>query len=541
MATKAYYGEEIYFDGEKNYYLTEQLEEQIRTLLSKNCGVGIIGGNYADGLPICFISDLMLDMLGYASIADFEYRTGNGLLSMISPESRDFFSSDSFYEADGALDLRMYTKTGELIWVRQFKCNVTLEGDTVIWLLSVSDMNEIYKREQLLIRAREEAEQANRAKSSFLARMSHDIRTPMNGILGMARIAREHVNDPDVVLDCVEKINSAGKQLERLINEVLDLSRLESGKTELIPEPFHLGREMEKLYDLLSEQAKDQLIQFVPVRCTLLHNEVIGSLLHLRRILENLLSNAIRYNRVQGTVELSVEEEPIAISRSLYRFTIKDTGIGMSPEFQKHLFEPFIRDAQAERTEIQGSGLGLAITRDLVTLMGGTISVKSEPGQGTTFTIELPLELDPNPPVNKDQPDESVSLNNLRILLVEDNNLNLEIAQYLLINAGARVETARNGKTALKAFLEAPVHHYDVILMDVIMPEMNGLEAAQAIRASGHPQAASIPIIAMTANAFSDDIRKSKEAGMNAHLAKPIDEKRLLHVILHFTRQQEQG
>lgn len=538
MAIKAYYGEKIYFDGENNYCLTEQLEEQIRFLLSKNYGVGIIGGSYTPNLPICFISDLTLDMLGYNSIAEFEYRTGNRLTSMIAPESREFYLSDSFYDADGALDLRMYTQKGELLWVRQYKCNVTLEDGTEIWLLSISDMNEIYKREQLLIQAREEAEQANHAKSSFLARMSHDIRTPMNGILGMARIASEHVNEPEIVRDSLEKINNAGKQLERLINEILDLSRLESGKTELIPEPFHLGREMEKLHGLLEEQAKEQLIRFTPIRCNFLHNEVIGSLLHLRRILENLLSNAIRYNRPGGTITFSAEEVPLAISRSLYRFTIQDSGIGMKPEFLKHIFEPFTREELAQRTNSQGSGLGLAITHELVTLMGGSISVESELGRGTCFTVEIPLELDPNPPVNTDQPEKSVNLNGLRILLVEDNDLNLEIAQYLLVNAGAAVETARDGKAAVKAFLEAPVNHYDVILMDVMMPEMNGLEATQVIRSSAHPQSSSIPIIAMTANAFSDDIQKSKEAGMNAHLAKPIDENRLLHVILHFTRQK---
>ena len=533
MLIKGYYGEGLYFRDDQKL-LTSKTEEQIRSLLTKNRGVGIIGGYYSEGLPICMISELLIEMLGYGSADEFEARTEKLFANMVSPKSGDSFSEESFPEIKEPCILNMYTKDGEGLWVRMIKEDVTDDKDVPMWLASISDIAAIYKREQQLMQEKNNAELANQTKTSFLSRMSHDMRTPMNGILGMVKIALENIDDKAVVQDSLKKILGVGNQLQTLIDEVLDMTRLESGKIELLHEQFNLYDELEHIRDMLMGQKKD--INILPTHFNAVHYNVIGSPIHLRRIIENILGNAIKYNRPNGTIECWLDENPIDDNNSIYRFTIQDTGIGMSEEFQNHMFEPFVQENIDARTSYQGTGLGLAITKDLIDLMKGSIAVKSRQNVGTTFVVEIPLEIDHTKPKKTIETEYKIpDLSDLTVLLVEDNDLNREIARYFIAQSGAKIDEAVNGKIAYNKFINSAENTYDVIIMDVMMPEMNGLEATEAIRASSHPQAKTIPIIAMTANAFSDDVRRTRQSGMNAHISKPINERKLLELIWYYT------
>ena len=533
MLIKGYYGEGLYF-REEQQMLTTKTEEQIRTLLAKNHGVGIIGGYYSEGLPICMVSELLIEMLGYSSADEFESKTGKFFTNMISPKSGAAFSEEDFPSHKEPFILNMFTKNGEGLWVRMIKSDFFDASNRLMWIASVSNIAAIYKREQQLIAEKNNAELANRTKTAFLSRMSHDMRTPMNGILGMAKIALENLDNKDIIHDSLKKILGVGNELQILIDEVLDMTRLESGKIELIHEPFNIYDELDRINDMVVSQKKD--ITILPAHFNAVHYNVIGSPIHLRRVIENILGNAIKYNRPDGTIECWLDENNIDENHSIYRFTIQDTGIGMSEEFQRHMFEPFVQENANARTSYQGTGLGLAITKELIDLMKGTIAVKSTQNVGSTFVVEIPLEIDHTKP-KKDVTDEYVKpdLNGLKILLVEDNDLNREIARYFITQSGAEIDEAVNGKEAYTKFINSAENTYDAIIMDVMMPEMNGLEATAAIRGSKHPQAKSIPIIAMTANAFSDDVHASRLAGMNAHVSKPINERKLLELIWYYT------
>ncbi len=402
--------------------------------------------------------------------------------------------------------------------------------------LSADDYAQLYQREMELTEARNAAVEANRAKTNFLSRMSHDIRTPLNGILGMARIAQEHPDDPAVVADALHKIEAAGTQLKLLINDVLDMTRLESGKVELLHEPFDLCELLQRDGAVLHGQIAEKQLD-IRLHYNQTHSALIGSPIHVQRVISNISSNAVKYSRPGGIIEYSLDEEPIDDTHARFRFTIRDHGIGISPEFLPHLFEPFSQERDSARTEYQGTGLGLAITKELVTQMGGTITVESQKDVGSTFVIELPLELDTRIAGYAALPEVPPELNGMRLLLAEDNPLNREIASYLLTTHGGVVTCAADGQEAVDIFLASGQEGhpaFDAILMDVMMPRLDGLAAARAIRASGHPQAKSIPIIAQTANAFSDDVRAALNAGMNDHLAKPLEDLPLLHVLAKY-------
>ena len=379
-----------------------------------------------------------------------------------------------------------------------------------------------------LKQSNEEAMRANRAKSEFLSHMSHDIRTPMNGIMGMVEQIRRHENEPEVVDACLNKIDGASGHLLSLLNDVLDMSRLEHGKVRLEHKPFDLNAELDSIRDITEDQPNEKNVTFVIHAEGLEHTHLVGSPLHLRRILLNLISNAMKYNKPDGRVDVTVEEIRSGADRVQYRFTVQDTGIGMSQEFlQQHLYQPFTQENDNVRTVYQGTGLGMSIVDELVRAMGGSIRAESEQGVGTTFTVELPFELDVQAVPEQAEPDAAADLTGMQILVAEDNGLNREIVQYMLEDAGAVVRFAEDGAAVVEAFAAAPVGSVDAILMDIMMPVMDGLEATRKIRQLPRADAATVPIIAMTANAFAEDRQKTKAAGMNDYLAKPVELARL--------------
>lgn len=390
------------------------------------------------------------------------------------------------------------------------------------------------KSQQMLAEAYKEAKRANTAKSEFLARMSHDIRTPMNGILGMAKIARKCIDNKERVLDALSKIDEAGKNLEMLINDVLDMSRLESGKTELTHEPFDLIQLIKTEESPIEIMAAERHINFKPPQYNIQHRMLLGSPAHLHRIAANILSNSVKYNKENGCIDTRIDETPVDNTHSHFCLTVTDTGIGMNPDFLEHIFEPFVREYDDAGTQYTGTGLGMAITKELVDLMDGTITVESTPGEGTKIAIELPFELYSGTPEAENTYNEKVDLSGMKILLAEDNPLNIEIAQFILEDAGAEIINAVNGKEAVETFLHYPPYTFDLILMDIMMPEMNGYDATQAIRQLPRADAAYIPIVAMTANAFTEDVKKCLEAGMNEHIAKPLDVQHTLVTLMRY-------
>lgn len=377
------------------------------------------------------------------------------------------------------------------------------------------------------------AESANVAKTEFLQRMSHDIRTPINGILGLVEIGEYFREDPEKQSECRRKIRDTSHLLLELVNEVLDMGKLESGEMVLEEIPFDLIPLLDAVDVPLEQTAKSRGIRIEWQPREVQHTALVGSPIHLKRLLMNLLSNAVRYNKDNGSVTLSCRELEDKGNTAWFEFTCADTGIGMSEEYQQHLFDPFTQEHCTARSTYGGTGLGMPIAKSLVDKMGGTITFTSRLGEGTTFRVILPFricqpgELPPQA-AKAPAPDE---LQGMRLLLVEDNTLNMEIAAFMLESAGAELTKAQNGQEALDIFRESPAGFFDAILMDVMMPVMDGYQATRAIRALERPDAAAVPIVAMTAHAFADDRQRAYEAGMTAHLAKPLESAVLIRTL----------
>ena len=411
---------------------------------------------------------------------------------------------------------------------------------TLVWLLlKKSRANSIkieMEREQeyqrKLLEEAKKAEAANRAKTEFLQRMSHDIRTPINGICGMVDVGDHYSNDLQKQADCRKKIREASNILLELINEVLDMSKLESGEILLEEKPFDVYKTINDVMDLVSRQADERGIK-VEQTIEIEHRKLLGSSLYLKRMLMNILSNAVKYNKDYGNIDLSCKEIPSHSTEStMLEFICRDTGIGMSSGFKEHVFESFAREQKGGASKFGGTGLGMTITKNLAEKMGGTITFESERDKGTTFVLRVPFKIDLDADKHKEQKNVSErSIKDLNILLVEDNELNMEIAEFLLQNEGAQVTKAWNGQEAVEIFEKSRPGGFDVILMDIMMPVMNGYEAAKIIRSLDRKDAKVVPIIAMTANAFTEDKLKAKEAGMDEHIAKPVDVKLLVKVI----------
>ena len=401
------------------------------------------------------------------------------------------------------------------------------------------EKDEKYKAE--LLRAAKKAEAANEAKTEFLQRMSHDIRTPINGICGMIDVADHYAEDMKKQTECRAKIKEASHLLLELINEVLDMSKLESDEVILEEIPFNLNSISEEILGVIEQMATEQNIRILWEEKEVTHWNLIGSPVHVKRTLMNILSNAVKYNKENGYVYISCREIPSKqTAMTTLEFVCRDTGIGMAEAFQKRIFEPFAQEHAGSRTKFAGTGLGMPITKKLVEKMGGTISFESKEGTGTTFVIRMPFRIDTD---RKDRTETEekmeTSIQGLHVLLTEDNELNMEIAEFVLRNEGTVVTKAWNGQEAVDIFRKSSPGEFDVILMDIMMPVMNGYEAAKMIRSLDREDAKVIPIIAMTANAFIEDRMRAKEAGMDEHIAKPVDRKLLVKVINELVKHNQ--
>ena len=436
-------------------------------------------------------------------------------------------------------ETRWIQKTALMMSSRVYDAKSGEEKPMIHSLVLLKNTTEFHAQEQKeheRLRAEvDEATLANKAKTEFLSRMSHDIRTPINGVMGMLEIIKKNREDHERVDDCLEKIHVSSEHLLSLINDVLNMSKLESGHMEPEHVPFDLDDVMKDVRALNEAQVAKTSIVYTYSKTSFTHAKLIGSPLHLRQILLNLFSNAAKYNKENGTIKTYAEEIACDENTATFRFTIRDTGIGMSEDFvNNELFEPFTQEKQGARTQYQGTGLGMSIVKELIEKMNGTITVESVLGEGSAFTVTLPFEIDKHPSAQAaaNGAADETALHGLKVLLAEDNELNMEIAEFFLEDMGAETMQAWNGKEAVEAFRNSAPGEIGVILMDIMMPVMDGLEAVQRIRALDRPDAKTVPIIAMTANAFSEDVERSRKAGMTEHLSKPLNAETLKKAIL---------
>lgn len=551
---------------QESQQVTDTLQENIPALLRENHGVGIIGGFYDANLSIGMISELAVRMLGYETADEFEAASNCSMASLLYQNK---FPLERFVELEGAEETHLRGKKGAL-WVRIVKRDVEDRGKK-LWLLSVCDMDALYQKELLvnqiifekrrqeliqqdelkkanlmleqqkieLQQAYEQAQQANFAKSDFLARMSHDIRTPINSIIGLLEIAEHFSTDMDRLHDIRMKCQTVAWYLLSLVDDVLDISKLESGKMHQVEQAFRLDDLLAQCRQIISAQVEEKGLTFHSNNLVdKKDSALIGSPTHVRQILTNLLSNAVKYNHPDGSITATAELESSDEQTVSVRFIITDTGIGMSEEFQKEMFDPFTRETTSE-VSTSGTGLGLPIIKRLTDMLGGSISVQSELGVGSTFTVVLPFRRNTTADAHEEGEVEKKleSLDGLTVLLVEDNALNREITEYLLRHEGCAVETASNGKEAVRTFELSDPYQFDAILMDVTMPVMDGYDATRAIRALDRADAKEVNIVAMTANAFAEDVQKCLEAGMNTHLPKPFKAEQLVaSIVAHKSR-----
>ena len=395
-----------------------------------------------------------------------------------------------------------------------------------IHLTQVND--ELRQAQDIAAEALQSAERASKAKTDFLANMSHDIRTPMNAIIGITTLMKNELHQPEKLAEHLDKLENSGQLLLGIINDILDMSRIESGKTTLNVEKMNLPQQISQLDSIIRQQA-GQRRQTFTVNTHLQHENVLADPNRLNQVLMNILSNAVKYTPKGGHIRLEVEELPRNEHFARYRFVVQDDGIGMSEAFQKTLFDPFTREEKSGTNKVQGTGLGMAITKNIVDLMGGSISVESAPGRGTRFEVVLEFPIDTESDHAQkvqalpEEAEETSPLSGMKFLCAEDNAINVEILEMLLESKGAHCTIYPNGQEIVDAFASVKPGEYDMILMDVQMPVMDGLEATRRIRNGENPLGRIIPILAMTANAFLEDMQKSKEAGMDEHLSKPVD------------------
>ena len=486
------------------------------------------------------LHSIFLEKYGMVS---FAVRRGNSSLLSVLNKTIKTMSASKFSNA-----VYMYDSNLKKVTVKEFIRDnfwsftvLVVSVFLIVLILILGFLQKARIAEKRAKEAQQQAEKANSAKTDFLRHMSHDIRTPLNGIIGMINISERYCGDKEKLYECKAKVMQSLDYLQSLLNNVLDIGKVESGTLQLEHKPFDLVAMLVKQISIVETNAKEYGISFEggASMSTFHHRYFIGSEEYLNRLLMNLAGNAVKYNRRGGKVILYFNEISSDDTTAVFEFVCSDTGVGMSEKFQKHAFESYAREGKETTSGYSGAGLGLSIVKDIVDKMNGTIQLESKENVGTTFTVTIPLEIDHNAQKEQQKKEEKPDLSGKSVLLVEDNELNLEIAKMLLEDEKMVVTTAENGKEAVDIVSQSVPGRFDFIFMDIMMPVMDGLEATRQIRTLNRMDTKEIPIIAMTANAFQDDIRECIDAGMNGHIAKPIQVDKLLSMLAEFIRQQE--
>ncbi len=533
-----------YISDEKERTLGKQREaslaEQYKNISDRveffeSIGLGVPGGYHrcgtTGGFKLQFVSNSFLDIVGWSK-EEIEKEFDNDYINLVAPEDREFFmSNEPTLARDGRIDVayRICRKDGTRRWVQDSTIRTKYLGEE-FYQCTLADITDYVEK---LNEEKRKAEASSLAKSTFLFNASHDIRTPMNAINGFARIIEENADNTELVKETIRKIEQSSDMLMSLINDILEISRIERGKDEVEAQPLDMENHINKLYEMFVAEMQAAGIEF-RVENELQHTKVLGDELKLTRIAMNLLSNAKKFTAHGGKVSMGVKEYDFNGESATYMLFVRDTGIGMSQEFQQRAFEQFERERTSTESGVMGSGLGLAIIKKLCDLMGGECIIESRLGEGTTITVAVPLKMNQNEMQEHAVKIEYECFAGKRILLVEDNEFNREIARYTLEQADFIVDEAENGSECVNILLKAEPGTYDVVLMDIQMPVMDGYTATKEIRNIPDSRVASIPIIAMTANAFDEDRQKCLSVGMDGHLSKPLDVELMMKELSRF-------
>ena len=502
--------------------LTKKLQSQLE-LFAISIPGGVKISNDDPEYSFKYVSEQFANMLGYKTPKELIEASSGSILGLAHPDDIEVGLEDALNQYNHsdhyATIYRIRCKDGTYKYIEDRGQKVVKEDGTIEhWNLMLDKNDFMHKSIEL-----ESEKKANKSKSDFLSRMSHDMRTPLNGIIGLLQIAERHFDDKDLLLESHKKMQVAANYLLSLINDVLQMSKIEDGNVPLTKDIIDFSELTKDILVIIEQRAKERGIKMqFNAKKDIRYPFVYGSPVHLRQIFFNIYGNCIKYNHIGGSIVTTSDYTETDDGVVMYEWTITDTGIGMSKEYKEHIFEPFSQERQYIGSAHHGIGLGMSIVKGLIEKMGGSIEVESEEGVGSTFIIKIPFKIASTPDKVNKQTSE-LKIDGLNLLLVEDNELNAEIAETLLSDEGAAVTVAKDGSQAVNIFKEKPEGSFDAILMDIMMPVMDGLTATKKIRTLNHPDAKKIPIIAMTANAFKEDKEKCLAAGMNAHLAKPIE------------------
>ena len=504
---------------------------------------------------ILYVNDIVCDIFGCGTVEEFRELTGYTFRGMVYRDDYPGVVESILSQVEASeknldfVEYRIQRKDGTLRWVDDYGRLVHTEDQGDVYYVMMRDITEqrMEREEKLRMEMELEKERhVSELKAAFLFNISHDIRTPMNAIMGFTALAKRHLEDKERLRDYLDKVDESNRHLLELIDDLLEMSRLDYGRVEIKSEPCRLQSQLESILGMFHAQMEEKQIS-LKTEINLPEEDVLVDALRFRRVMENLISNAMKFTLPHGTVKISTQQKQVSDSGyARYSFKVSDNGIGMTEEFMRHMYEAFEREETSTKTGYIGTGLGLTITKKLLDIMGGSISVESQKGKGSTFTVELPLKLAGHVKQARRVPKEEVAVKangKHRILLVEDIDVNRMLAETILSESGFEVESVPDGCDAVEAIQEHPLWYYDLVLMDIQMPVMNGYEATRSIRALGREDTDKIPIIALSANAREEDKKMSLESGMNSHVAKPFDIAHLISTINEYieARKKELG